>query len=92
MTESRPKVSAFIATSLDGFISRLDGNLDWLDRAAANIPQGEDCGYGALMSTVDTLVMGRATFDKVMSFDCDWPYTIPVVVMSRRKQDRKDLP
>ena len=62
------KASVFIATSLDGFIARPDGGLDWLDVANATVPAGEDCGYGAFIDTVDVLVMGRASFEKVLSF------------------------
>lgn len=79
-----PKCSIFIATSLDGFIAREDDSLDWLDAANELIPPGEDCGYGEHISTVDTLVMGRSTFEKVLGFG-EWPYgATPVVVMSRR--------
>ena len=78
------KCSVFIATSLDGFIARLDGSLDWLDAANAVVPPGEDCGYAAFMATVDTLVMGRHTFEQVLTFG-EWAYgTTPVVVMSRQ--------
>jgi len=74
--------SVFIATSLDGFISRLDGSIDWLDQANAVVPEGEDCGYHDFMSTVDALVMGRNTFEKVLSFG-EWPYEkLPVIVLS----------
>jgi len=76
--------SVYIATSLDGYIARLDGSLDWLDRANESIPKGEDCGYHAFMESVDVLVMGRNTFEKVLSFGGDWPYGVkPVVVLSR---------
>jgi dihydrofolate reductase len=78
------KCSVFIATSLDGFIARPDGGLDWLDTANALVPPGEDLGYKAFMSTVDTLVMGRGTFEKVLTFG-EWSYgDTPVVVMSHR--------
>ena len=70
----------FIATSLDGFIAREDGALDWLDKQNVS---GEDHGYEAFMETVDGLVMGRNTFEKVLSFDCDWPYKKSVQVMSK---------
>jgi dihydrofolate reductase len=78
------KCSVFIATSLDGFIARSDGSIDWLNAANAVVPPGEDCGYKAFMSTVDTLVMGRNTFEQVLTFG-EWPYgDTPVVVMSHR--------
>ncbi|QDF98414.1 deaminase [Azoarcus sp. DD4] len=65
--------SVFIATSLDGYISRADGAIDWLEAANAVVPPGEDCGYAAFMDTVDVLVMGRNTFELVLGFP-EWPY------------------
>lgn len=77
--------SVFIATSLDGFISRVDGSIDWLEQANSTVPEGEDCGYQAFMSTVNALVMGRNTFEQVLTFD-EWPYgKIPVVVLSHKQ-------
>jgi dihydrofolate reductase len=78
------KCSIFIATSLDGFISRADGSIDWLNEASALVPEGEDSGYGEFMSGIDALVMGRNTFEQVLSFDGEWPYgSTPVIVLSR---------
>lgn len=78
------QVSVFIASSLDGFIARPDGAIDWLDEANRRVPAGEDCGYQSFFDSVDTLVMGRHTFELVLSFD-DWPYgDKPVVVLSSR--------
>lgn len=75
--------SVYIATSLDGFIARDDGGLDWLDAAGTAVPAGEDCGYTQFMGSVDVLVMGRLSFEKVMSLGA-WPYDgKPVVVLSR---------
>lgn len=75
-------VSVFIATSLDGFIARSDGSLDWLDDANATVTEGEDCGYTEFMKSVDVLVMGRKTYEKVLSFGA-WPYGgTHVVVLS----------
>ena len=79
-----PSTSVFIATSLDGFISRLDGSIDWLIEANRAVPEGEDCGYRAFFDTVDVLVMGRHTFDQVLTFD-PWPYGgRKVVVLTSR--------
>jgi dihydrofolate reductase len=79
------KVSVYIATSLDGFIARDDGELDWLDSANTRVPKGEDLGYQAFIGSVDTLIMGRKTYEKVLSFGL-WPYDqMPVVVLSRDK-------
>ncbi len=63
------RCSVFIATSLDGFISRSDGSIDWLHAANAVVPKGEDCGYATFMSTIDALVMGRNTFEQALSFE-----------------------
>ena len=71
-----------MATSLDGFIGRPDGGLDWLTSNESG-ESGEDYGYQAFLDTVDALVMGRNTFDKVMSFD-QWPYSKQVVVLTNR--------
>ena len=75
------KCSVFIATSLDGFIARSDGSIDWLNEANKSVTQGEDCGYGKFMADVDALVMGRNTFEQVLTFE-SWPYgSTPVIVM-----------
>ncbi len=71
------KASVFIATSLDGFIARSDGALDWLPEGG-----GEPHGYVEFMATVDALVIGRKTFETVLAFP-EWPYgTKPVIVLS----------
>lgn len=78
------KCSVFIATSLDGFISRTDGSIDWLNKANAIVSEGEDCGYAQFMSSVDALIMGRNTFEQVLTFG-EWAYkSTPVIVLSRR--------
>lgn len=78
------RVSVFIATSLDGYIARADGSLDWLEVQNARVPSGEDCGYGDFMADIDVLLMGRETFDKVSSF-AEWPYDGKrVIVLSHR--------
>lgn len=77
------KISVFIAASVDGFIARLDGSLDWLTDGK-DADKNEDYGYQELMDTVDVLVMGRNTYETVVSFD-SWPYgEKSVVVLSSR--------
>ena len=79
------RASVFIATSLDGFISRKDGSIDWLNEANGLVPPGEDCGYKAFADSVDVLVMGRNTFDLVRTFDA-WPYGDKRVVVLSSKE------
>jgi dihydrofolate reductase len=62
------KTSVFIATSIDGFISRENGSIDWLDRANRLVQKGEDCGYAEFMASIDALVMGRNTFELALTF------------------------
>jgi dihydrofolate reductase len=81
------KCSVFIATSLDGYIARPDGDIDWLHRSDYAVDPADDFGYQKFMSTVDVLVMGRNSFDKVRSF-AEWPYkATPVWVLSSRSID-----
>jgi dihydrofolate reductase len=81
MTPPTPSAEVFIATSLDGFIARPDGDIGWL--VERPVPAGEDYGYAAFMDGIGAIVMGRQTFDKVLGFP-EWPYACPVVVMSRQ--------
>ncbi len=69
----------FIATSLDGFIAKPDGDIAWLiERDAPN----EDHGYDSFIEKIDAILMGRATFEKVASME-KWPFTKPVTVLSK---------
>lgn len=73
------KASVFVGTSLDGFIARANGNLDFLPPGG-----GEPHGYDEFMATVDALVIGRNTFETVLAFAA-WPYgDKPVFVLSTR--------
>jgi dihydrofolate reductase len=73
------KVSVYIAASLDGFIARKNGDIDWL----AGGESGEDYGYAEFMSEVDHIVMGRNTFEKVLTFG-GWHYEKKVIVLTSR--------
>ena len=67
------KVSVFIGTSLDGFIARDDGDIRWLDSANKKATPGEDFGFNSFLGSVDLIVMGRKTFEQVITFN-DWSY------------------
>ena len=73
--------SVFVGVSLDGFIARSDGRLDFLPPGG-----GEPHGYDEFMATVDAIVMGRNTFETVLTFG-GWPFgEKPVVVLSSRPE------
>ncbi len=81
---TRPRCSAFLAASLDGFIARRDGSLDWLRVVEA---PGEDYGFAAFLGGVDALLLGRATWEVARAFD-PWPYAGKrVAVLSHRGGD-----
>jgi dihydrofolate reductase len=71
----------YIATSLDGFIADCDGGLDWLNEIPN--PEKSDYGFAEFMRSIDAIVMGRRTFETVLTFDY-WPYDKPVFVLSGR--------
>jgi len=73
-------VYVYVATSLDGFIAASDGGLDWLMETPN--PEQSDYGFAEFMSGIDAIVMGRNTFETVLTFG-DWPYSKPVFVLSR---------
>ena len=72
------KAIVFIGTSLDGFIARKNGDIDWLVQYANNEAVN---AYEKFMSRVDAIVIGRGTFEKVLSFP-SWPYEKKVFVLS----------
>ncbi|WP_114777384.1 dihydrofolate reductase family protein [Botryobacter ruber] len=67
------KIVLYIAASLDGYIARPDGNIDWLHDEAYTIP-GEDFGYSSFLQTVDTTLMGHTTYQTVLGLDMPFPY------------------
>lgn len=80
------KKSVYVATSLDGFIARPNGNIDWLISIENPNPQ-EDYGFSDFFSTVTCLVMGRNSFEKVITFP-EWVYgDTRIVVMSRSQTE-----
>jgi dihydrofolate reductase len=74
--------SVFVGTSLDGFIARPNGDFDFLPEGG-----GEPHGYNEFMATIDAIVLGRNTFEKVLTLG-PWPYGKKrVVVLSHRPID-----
>lgn len=75
-------VSVFVGISVDGFIARPNGALDFLPPGG-----GEPHGYDEFIATIDALVIGRKTFDTVLAFS-EWPYGDKrVVILSRSPID-----
>ncbi len=75
-------VSIFVGASVDGFIARANGELDWLPEGG-----GEPHGYNEFFASVDALVIGCKTFETVLAFD-PWSYGDKrVVVLSSSPVD-----
>ena len=80
------KVTVYIATSLDGYIARPDRDIEWLHKPEYTI-ENETMGYTELMASIDYLVMGRNSFEKVLTFPT-WPYpNNKVIVLSSTLED-----
>lgn len=71
----RPRISVFIATSIDGYIAKKNNDIEWLTKFSPPTDENEDkdCGFSKFFSSVDVLVMGRNSYDVVSHFD-PWPY------------------
>ena len=84
----RPKISIYIATSIDGYIARKDGSLDWLEYGHTG---DEDYGFKKFINEIDALVLGRNTYEVVSGFG-EWPYKgKKVIVLSNTlKEVRKE--
>ena len=67
---ARPECVVYIAASLDGFIARSDGAIDWLSVVER---EGEDYGFKTFFDSIDTMVMGRKTYETALGFDA-WHY------------------
>lgn len=76
-----PKFILYIAISLDGYVAKLDGSIDWL---ASPETEGEDYGYSEFYHSIDALVMGSATYEQVVGFG-EWVYAgKPSYVLTQR--------
>ncbi len=67
--EAEPKVILYIAMSLDGYIAKEDGSVDWLENAG----NGVEGSYLEFYNTIDTIIMGRKTYDQILTFG-EWGY------------------
>lgn len=65
-----PKTILYIASSLDGYIARADGSIDWLSMVDS---EETDYGYAEFYAGVDAIAMGSRTYEQVLGFG-DWPY------------------
>lgn len=78
------KVILYIAMSLDGYIARENNDISWLSVVEK---KGEDYGYSEFVDTIDTVIMGRKTYEKLMSFGIEFPHKDKkCFVISRTKQ------
>lgn len=81
----------FIAQSLDGFIARKNGEIDWLESLPN--PTKEDHGYESFLKKIDTVAMGRKSYEKILSFGIDWPYpNCQTFVVSSNKNFKLNSP
>jgi dihydrofolate reductase len=84
------KIILYIAASIDNYIAKSDGNVDWLDNPDYDL-EGEDYGYAAFYESIDTTLMGNATYQWVLGFDIPFPYPDKKnYVFSRSKKDAND--
>ncbi len=81
------KFSMYVAISLDGFIAKPDGNIDWLTEEASQADLENDNGYKDFLDSVDALVMGGKTYRQVLTFG-DWPYRGKKCVILSRTDGR----
>lgn len=79
------KIVLYIATSLDGYIATKDHSVGWLEQLEN--PDGNDYGYQDFINGIDTLIMGRKTYDVIRGFDMPWPYEGQQTLVITSQQD-----
>lgn len=84
------KVILYIASSLDGYIAKPNDNLDFLSIVQQ---EGQDYGYTAFVDSIDTVILGRRTYDWVMSQVSEFPHAdkMTYVVSRSPKEGSKNL-
>jgi dihydrofolate reductase len=84
-------VVLYIASSIDGYIAKVDNNLDWLESIPN--PSSGDYGYQHLIDSVHAIIMGRKTYDKLLSMDIEWPYAnLQCLVVSNKTDSVASTP
>lgn len=84
----RPKISVYIAISIDGYIARKDGNLDWLDSVGGF---DEDYGHQTLVDSIDALIIGRKTYEVATTVAEPYPGKRVVVLSNSLDSVRSDM-
>lgn len=87
-----PEVILYIAASVDGYIARPDGSVDWLPPPPEpGSSPAEDYGYDDFIAGVGVVLMGRATYEQILSFSGDYPYPGTAgYVFSRSRAGERD--
>ncbi|XP_078600699.1 uncharacterized protein YwjB-like [Branchiostoma floridae x Branchiostoma japonicum] len=86
MATTSARIRIMSAMSVDGYISTQDGGVAWLDQF-----NDVDTGYDDFLKQIETVVMGRTTYEQVRGFDCPWPYATKKAVILTTK-NLTDLP
>ena len=79
------KLKLYIAISLDGKIAKPDGSVEWLESIPN--PEKTDYGYAKFYDSIDTTIQGYSTYDQILGFDIDFPYTGKKNYVVTRKQN-----
>ncbi|WP_135609529.1 dihydrofolate reductase family protein [Methanococcoides sp. AM1] len=75
--KTEPKKILYIAMSLDGYIATKSGDIGWL------VEYPDYVFYESFLEGIGSIIMGRKTYEMIMSFDIDWPYgSIPSFVLT----------
>jgi len=84
------KVVLYISMSLDGYIARKNGEVDWLDGDGSE--PNIDYGYDKFINSIDTVIMGRKTYEQILSFG-EYPYkgTKGYVFTSQKMNNTEDV-
>lgn len=83
------KIILNTAVSLDNYIARPDGSVDWLNDPDYELPD-EDYGLGAFYKSIDTTLMGNNTYQEILGFDVPFPYPDTANYVFTRSNEHRD--